>query len=119
MDIKVYTDMLESHLLQLLSIIHSQAKCLNDIYCVCVCRPENAGNSGRRMWVEWSMVGLMPRTGKATYDWACELHKGLRKFPCLDNLTIKYNKPRANWGAANYHYGTSYSTGFDHSWDNL
>ncbi len=116
MDIKVYTDMLESHLHQLLNTLYPVACCSRGVSCTCVCRPNSSTKS---MWVEWTMRGLVPRQGKASYEWASELHRGLRKFPCLGNLTIKYDHPRAAWGSTQYHYGSNYSTGFNHSWDNL
>lgn len=120
MDIKVYTDMMESHLLQLLGILHPHAKCVNGIHCECLCRPQPLEiSNSRKMWVEWSMYKVVPVQGKASYEWASELHRRLRKFPCLGDLTIKYDKPRANWGETSYYYGTNYSTGFNHTWDNL
>ncbi len=122
MDIKVYTDMLESHLHQLLNILQPTAKCSGEIHCVCVCRPQDSFGTPnpRKMWVEWTIRGLKPSQGKPSYEWASEVHKGLRKFPCLSDLTIKYETPRANWGQSHYHWGGhNYSTGFDHSWDHL
>lgn len=115
MDIKVYTDTLESHLIQLLHILYPTARCTGKIGCIIICRP----NDEQRMWVEWTLHGMLPREGAPTYAWATELHKGLRKFPCLGNLTIKYSNPRANWNATDYYYGNHWNTGFSRTWDHI
>jgi hypothetical protein len=117
MDIKIYTDVLENHLLQLLHSMYATIKC-ESIDCICTCRPIR--NSDRLMWVEWTMRKVLPREGPPNYDWAIKTHKELRKFPCRPgSLTIKYAAPRAGWDTTRYKYGTNWRTGLNCTWDYL
>lgn len=112
MDISVYTDALEGHVLHLLAQIGPVATYKKRIGCLINLSP------GYPMYIEWKLDGVKPK-GVGTKAWADDLHKKLRKFPCSGALKIKYDCPRSHWFDDSYNYGHSYDTNLSHTWDNL
>lgn len=99
MELRIYTDELEKHLLHTLSNLYAVATFSRSIQCQIKVTP-NATDA----YVEWVISGIKPSNVPASLDWANDVHKRLRLFPSSRYLQVKYNFPRTYWKPSGYGY---------------